>query len=515
MSTQTRQEPRHSEPATPAWRVVTLASLRSGIVLGVLLGWVLLPEDREVVLLAFGVAGIALSAVEIGASLRLRPVGRPAALLRALAPAAGGLVLLLGPADDLTRLAPAAGVLLLVRALGDALAAATIGRRIRMVPWLAGLSAAEAVAGGAGVLLTDLFGQAAIVTLGFSWLAGGVLAALVPRPAQVRGLTLAPLPRRGPMSAQERERIADEVFFDGPEARERLVRFVVLLTIATIIATYGVLSDSAAAVIGGMIVAPLMVPMQALAAALVSGAARRALMAGLALVGGMALVLVLSMLIASTYRDLAVELLNSQVVSRTSPALPDLGIALAAGAAGGFALVRKDVAGSLPGVAIAVSLVPPLCVSGALLAGEDPRAAVGAFLLFAINFLAIVVASGAVLLIGGFGAIEGRASHRLLTLSGAFGVALVALAVPLALTGVETLNEENLDTTVRAEFEQWLEPVQPAEIIDLEIDGNEVTVLVASAGRPPSTAPLVEAIHDSVGDDITLDVRWVRATQVE
>lgn len=513
--TDTTQPHARREGTVRRWTGVrTLATLRSAIALVFLLGWVLFPGDRTLVLTSFGTAMIGLSLVEIAATGRLRPVGRPGALLRGLGPAAGGLVILLGSPEDLTRLAPAAGMLLLVRAVGDAVAAATIGRRIRMLSWLVGLSVAEAITGIGAVWLTELFGQVAVVTLGFTWLGGGVLAGVSPRRPHIREVTLAPMPRRGPLPPEERRRIADEVFFEGPDTRERLVRFVVLLAIATIIATYGVLGDSAAAVIGGMIVAPLMLPIQALTAGLVSGATRKALTATVVLVGGIGLVLLLSMFIASTFRDLDTSLLNAQVTSRTSPALTDLAIALAAGAAGGFALIRRDVADSLPGVAIAVSLVPPLCVSGASLAGAHPREAVGAFLLFAVNFVAIVLASGAVLLIGGFGRIEGRHSNRLLTLSAAFGVALVGLALPLGLTGLDTLRQENLDSAVRTELTVWLEPVQPADVLNLTIDGDHVTVLIASVDPPPPTSTLTRAVSDEVGRPVIVEVHWVTASRV-
>ena len=510
-SFETDKEPRPPRVSTGRRAVFSLRTLRSLIALVVLLAWVLMPDHRPGVVVGFGVALVALSGLELSASFRLRRVGRPAAVIRSLAPASGGLVLLLGPADDLTRLAPAAGALLLVRGIGDAIAAITIGGRTRLRPWLVGLSVAEGTAGLAALLLTDLFGQAALVTLGFSWLAGGVLDGLAPAPPRARGVTLAPLPRRGPMPEVERARIAEEVYFDGPDTQERLVRFVVLLTIATVIATYGVLSNSVAAVIGGMIVAPLMGPIQALTAGLVAGATRRALLAALVLVSGMGLVLVLSMLIAATSRDLSATLVNEQVVGRTSPTLSDLAIALAAGAAAGFALVRRDVAGSLPGVAIAVSLVPPLCVSGASLAGGETRASLGAFLLFAINFAAIVVASGAVLLLAGFGAVEGRASNRLLTLSAAVGVALVAMTVPLATTGLDIIRQEALDTAVRAQLTDWLKPIQPAEVLDLRIDHDQVTVLLASVEHPPAPTTFEQAVADSVGHHVTVKIHWVQA----
>src|SRR5512141_1420817 len=78
----------------------------------------------------------------------------------------------------------------------------------------------------------------------------------------------------------------DKLFIEGAQARRRLLNFFTLLLFATVIATYGVLSDSTATVIGAMIVAPLMGPIMATTAAVVMGSTTRALRAaGLVLAG--------------------------------------------------------------------------------------------------------------------------------------------------------------------------------------------------------------------------------------
>jgi uncharacterized membrane protein len=88
---------------------------------------------------------------------------------------------------------------------------------------------------------------------------------------------------------------------------------------------------------------------------------------------------------------------NIQFTSRISPRLIDLAAALASGAAGAFEISREDVSDSLPGVAIAVSHVPPICVEGIALAEGEWVVAGGAILLFMTNFLVILLAGGGVL----------------------------------------------------------------------------------------------------------------------
>lgn len=119
-------------------------------------------------------------------------------------------------------------------------------------------------------------------------------------------------------------------------------------------------------VIGAMLLAPLMTPVLALAVALVMAWPRRAARASLlvvaASVGSVLLAWAVALLMPHSHVVVPYELL-----SRTRPTLLDLVVALAAGAAGGYALVREEVGTSLPGVAVAVALLPPLAVAGASL----------------------------------------------------------------------------------------------------------------------------------------------------
>src|SRR5215471_12498144 len=82
-----------------------------------------------------------------------------------------------------------------------------------------------------------------------------------------------------------------KMFIEGPQMARRLVNFFVLLLLATVIATYGVLSDSTATVIGAMIVAPLMGPMMATTAAVVMGSLPRAVRALLLTIVGIVTVI--------------------------------------------------------------------------------------------------------------------------------------------------------------------------------------------------------------------------------
>ena len=146
-----------------------------------------------------------------------------------------------------------------------------------------------------------------------------------------------------------------------------------------------------------MIVAPLMTPIMATTAALVTGRMDRAAALAPAGAGRRRSVVALAWLLGVLYPGVLPFDSNSQITARIAPRVIDLVAALASGAAGAFCLSREDVADSLPGVAIAISLVPPLCVVGLSLSAGEWAAAGGALLLFVTNLLAILLAGGGVL----------------------------------------------------------------------------------------------------------------------
>ena len=254
-------------------------------------------------------------------------------------------------------------------------------------------------------------------------------------------------------------RINDALSFDGPNQRQNLERFGTLMFFATIIATYGVIADSTATVIGAMLIAPLMTPILATAAAVVTGQMNRAGRALLTTFGGVIGAIALSWLIGTIYHTGMINVAtNSQIVSRTSPSLVDLYAALGAGAVGAFAVSRKDVADTLPGAAIAIALVPPLAVVGLTLSQGAWLDAWGAMLLFMTNFFAILLSGGAILALLGLSAaatsnLSGHARRK------AFEVIIVGtllVAVPLAATSAQALRSSRTRIVARNVTEVWL-----------------------------------------------------------
>ena len=312
---------------------------------------------------------------------------------------------------------------------------------------------------------------------------------------------------------EERRRVIDSMFSTGGGTRTG--RFWALQAFAIVIATMGMSANSAAVVIGAMLVAPLMTPIMAVATSLALGWPQRAVVplfgAVLASAGSVALAFVLHMFVATPS-------ITNEVLARTSPDLRDLFVALAAGAAGALGTAREDVSASLPGVAVAVALVPPLAAIGICLQMGQLDLASGAFLLFATNLVAIILAGIVVLLWCGFVPARLIQRGRVAVWSGATVtlLAVVVVGVPLTIRTVEAATIAENNRAVTEAVIGWLDGQPQMELIDLGVSETAVRVDVSGPAEPTDVAALTRRIETILSPDATTTVRWsVRSTAID
>ena len=163
--------------------------------------------------------------------------------------------------------------------------------------------------------------------------------------------------------------------------------FLILLFSSSVVCTLGLLLNSAPVVIGGMIISPLMWPLVKTAAGISYGKPKYIKQAVILLFLAIAVTF-----FSSTFITLIspIKHITSQILARTTPTLLDLVIALTAGLIAALGITQPKISESLAGVAIATSLMPPLCVSGIGLALNDYPTLIGGFLLFFTNAVAII-----------------------------------------------------------------------------------------------------------------------------
>lgn len=283
------------------------------------------------------------------------------------------------------------------------------------------------------------------------------------------------------------ERMRSSLFLtEGEDSGRKLSKFWVLIVLSAIIAGAGVIADSTATVIGAMIVAPLMTPILGTALSVVLSVRRLIILnIGLVLAGAAIVIAVGFVLGLTTPTPLTAES-SSQIASRISPRLIDLVAALATGVVGAFATVRADISDTLPGVAIAISLVPPLAVVGLTLESGQLDEAMGALLLFGTNVSAIIATGTIIFLI-----------YRVRTAASELGMALgqfkvktvavvvgavLVLAVPLGIGSTAVVQRELTVSRATQPATEWAE-AQGWQITDISY--RQGMLRIVALGPPP------------------------------
>lgn len=313
----------------------------------------------------------------------------------------------------------------------------------------------------------------------------------------------------------------EKLFFEGDGRIRSLTNYIVLLTLATVIATYGVISGSTATVIGAMIIAPLMTPIMGTTLAIVLGTSgrmgRSVLLVSLSVGYVVGLAIALSIFLPLVIIGFGT---NPEITSRVSPNLLALAIALASGAAGAFAASRQDVSDALPGVAIAISLVPPLSVVGIALSKAQWTDAGGAMLLFVTNFLAIVIAGGAVFSLSGVNVrrVSRSEDARRKQAVQVAVIAMIIVAVLLGFNGYRTIEQDRDTLIARDTVAGWLNGTsyqvstvtlrfQPG---DLTMKGPSVVlVTIVGEGDVPDVGQLAQDLENQLAFPVIVEVRAV------
>lgn len=289
------------------------------------------------------------------------------------------------------------------------------------------------------------------------------------------------------------------------------VQFYVLTALSCVLATFGLITNSIAVIIGAMLVAPLMGPIMGLALTSIRdqrGLTRKSLVS---LVTGTIVAVGLSAGVALVARALpfeALAIVPSEVAVRAQPSFFDLGVALAGGAAGAYATAQIKGAAAVIGVAIATALMPPLCTVGIGLAIQDGSIAQGAALLFLTNLVAILFAALVVFVALGFRSKNGT-WEMMETVTAA--VAVVVLGALLTGLTLRTVNDAREEGSTRTATVAALNSVLPgSELLSFARESNgsvlklRVRVQVPGSATEQDVRSIQEAIADRLNRPVEL-----------
>lgn len=296
-----------------------------------------------------------------------------------------------------------------------------------------------------------------------------------------------------------------EVIWQGQKSAEPTLDYLMMIVLSAGLATFGLLANSPAVIIGAMLVAPLMQPLAALAIGLVRAQIPLVQRALTTLTQGVMLALLLAITLG---RLLPIEAPTSEMLARGTPSLLDAGVALVSGLVAAYATSRKDIPAALAGVAIAAALMPPVCTIGLGIAIQDAALAGGAFLLFLTNIAFIVGAESLIFLWMGLRPPRREAASRWTALWWAGLAATIALVIAVLFNLNLRAQEES------ATYARLTDIFAPSQVVSIDkrrTNPLEVVVTIR-AGQPIAAEQIARAdalLRDTFGADTHLEIiQW-------
>ena len=282
------------------------------------------------------------------------------------------------------------------------------------------------------------------------------------------------------------------------EDSQLTLNFLVLLMGSCLIATLGLIINSTAVIIGAMIIAPLMMPLRGFAFAAIEGDRELLRISASSIAIGTLVGIGMSWLAGTL---MGIPEFGSEVLARTQPTLIDLVVALAAGAISSYAKIRPEIGDALPGTAIAVALMPPLCVVGLTLSQGQWIYSSGAFLLYLTNLLGISLACTIVYVMAGYTREDNQFSR---TLSWGVSAALMLLLfVPLGFSSVDLVRKSRLNYSMRTLLSNSaLLARRDVELLETRIIWNVSEIELMVRATEPITSEEVDIVEQAVASEL-------------
>ena len=286
--------------------------------------------------------------------------------------------------------------------------------------------------------------------------------------------------------------------------------FYLMTGLAAVIATLGILTGNTVVVIGAMVVAPLMLPVLSFSMAGVKGDLAMFNRSIKGEVKGALLAVLIAIVVSylmPTYE------LNAEFLLRTQPTLLDLGIAFASGLAGAYAIAKR-LDYTLPGIAVSVALIPPLCVAGISIGLRlGLEFTLGALLLFVSNIIAVNLAGYIVFWMVGLGPTwywdEEETRKKIYN-----SVALMLLvAIPLGWIMWTSFEEKYMASETMDVLEGQLSGIKYAKITDISHFIEEGTWHIIAEVESPAlldserVAEMQYALSERLGREVDLELK--------
>ncbi|HEY5713990.1 MAG TPA: TIGR00341 family protein [Candidatus Gracilibacteria bacterium] len=293
------------------------------------------------------------------------------------------------------------------------------------------------------------------------------------------------------------------------------------ILLSSLIATLGLLQNSVAVIIGAMLIAPLLQPIQVMAFGISSGRSSFFYRALKTLAKSIALAVLLGFICAWV---LPIRYQTAEILARTTPNLLDLFIAVFSAILAFLSLTEERLSESIAGVAMAASLMPPLAVVGIEIAFGNWALSWGSFLLFLTNILAILLVGSCFFIAYGYLPHQEFTQQKALKKAALLIVSTILICFPLGSSLMHISQSVSLQSEIQAFTKKFIaQRIPQAEIsrVDLlRFDKKEIALL--GVIEIPDDIPffsefrseLVNQFEARFHRKLTLDLQLVRVAKI-
>lgn len=325
------------------------------------------------------------------------------------------------------------------------------------------------------------------------------------------------LPKSLELDPENKERVWNTV----DEAGTYTKVYWLQMFLSSFIAALGLLQNSTAVVIGAMLVAPLLSPIQSVAYAIASARTRYFWKHLKVLVASTVLAIATGFLVSVIS---PIDIQTAEVLSRVSPNFLDLLIAVASGAIAFLALSFRSLSASIAGVAMAASLVPPLAASGITLALGVFKNAWGSFFLYFTNLIAILAIGILIFFLFGYRPHQQEDTKNTARRILALLLIIVGISIPLIVTLSQLAQNIRFDQDAQEAFDVALEEYVPeATITSFRAQATKNKgILTVTLALPESTQfytedqeRISEELAEVLDRDMNIDFTLLRTASVQ
>jgi len=281
---------------------------------------------------------------------------------------------------------------------------------------------------------------------------------------------------------------------------------------SVIIATFGLLTDSTPVIIGAMLIAPLLQPIQAISFAIATGKMKLYFKSLKYLVLSIAFSLIGAIILATL---VPFGTLTSEILARTTPTILDLWVAFASGMIAFLVLWYKKLSGTIVGAAIAASLLPPLCATGIWLYFLNRDVAVGTFLLFLANLVAIIFAWLLFFFLYGFAPQYANKKNKIKQIV-IISITTILVSIPLRTSMIRISDNLKTRTTISNTLKLTLPTIDPAvQLVEFSADKTKTIQNVALTIKVPESVLFTNEYKDLLSEKIAFALKEPVALSLE